>query len=119
MSPPRNGQLDQISEAIGELKGSVQAVERYVHDWRHSINNLTQKVDGVGTLVSREVAALEARIETHLSSMDQRIARLEAVQQQQAGAKNLATWFFQSPLIAWIAAAALFVAAYFTREGPP
>jgi uncharacterized membrane protein len=39
--------------------------------------------------------------------MDDRLIALERVQQEQTGAKNLAAWILQSPLIGWIAAGIL------------
>jgi len=55
--PPRSGQLDQISEAIGEIRGTVAGIERYIHEERHGVRNLSQKVDGLSAQLSRDLAA--------------------------------------------------------------
>ena len=103
--PARNGQLDEISEAIGGLRASVDGIEKYMHDREHGLNNLSQKVDALGVRIGKDIAAVEARLEA-------RIQALEVAHQQTAGAKNLVVWILQSPLIGWIAAAALFFAAW-------
>lgn len=103
--PPRQGQLDQISEAIGELRGLVTSIEKYVHEGRHGVNNLSQKFDALAVKIASDIAAVEARIDTRLTV-------LETAYQQQRGAKNLAVWLLQSPIVGWLAAAALFVAAW-------
>jgi hypothetical protein len=109
------GQIHQISEAIGRMEGKIESIDRYNHEREHGIRDLSQKMDGVGALVSREVARLKGELQVDLSELKNdverlnvRVAAVESVQQQQAGAKNLVTWFLQSPLIGWIAAAILF-----------
>lgn len=120
LMPPRSGQLDQISEAIGELKGSVKSVEKYVHEGRHGVNNLSQKVDAMRVGIGKDMAAVEAKvdakIDAFISETNKRLAAVEAVLQQQAGAKNLAVTFLQSPLVAWLFAIA--VVAWTTLKGP-
>jgi hypothetical protein len=100
-------QLDSISMMLGELKGSVEGIEKYVHEGRHGVNNLSQKVEALGTRITRDIAAVEGRIEGRIKAMDDRLIALERVQQEQTGAKNLAAWILQSPLIGWIAAGIL------------
>jgi predicted RNase H-like nuclease (RuvC/YqgF family) len=105
---PRTGQLDEISEAIGRLSGQVDSLDRYTHEREHGINNLSQKLDALGTKITRDIAAVEERIRVRFEQVEARLALLEKVSAQETGARNLATWFLQSPLIGWIAAAILF-----------
>ena len=70
MATTRSGQLDQISEAIGQLKGSVKAVESYVHEERHGINNLSQKLDALAIKFGADIASLEVRIDTRLKAVE-------------------------------------------------
>ncbi len=112
--PPR--QLDEISEAIGRLSGQIEALDRYTHEREHGINNLAQKVEALGTRITRDIAAVEGRIEGRIKAMDDRLLVLELAQQRQAGAKNLATWVLQSPLIGWIAAAVMFAAVWWKGQ---
>ena len=111
--PPRPGQLDEISEAIGELKGSLKAIDKYIHSENHGIKDLASKVDGLAAHITREVVGVEARIDARYEA---RIQALEAWKQQQAGAKNLITWCLQSPLIGWVAAATMFFIALWRKE---
>src|SRR5690348_9595825 len=108
----RGGQLDQISQAVGRLEGLVEGIEKYIHDKRHDDANVAQKVEALGTRITRDIAAVEGRIEGRIKAMDDRLIALEKAQQREAGAKNLAVWILQSPLIGWIAAAVLFFAAW-------
>lgn len=115
MSPSQPGQLDQISEAIGELKGTLKAIEKYIHDKRHDDANVAMKVEALGTRITRDIAAVEGRIEGRIKTMDDRLAKLEKVRDEQAGAKNLVRAALQSPLLAWIFAIA--VLAWTTLKG--
>lgn len=112
MPPRQAGQLDEISEAIGRLSGQVESLDRYTHEREHSIQNLAAKVDGVGALISREVARLKGEIQGQLDLMERRVATLEAAHLQQTGAKNLAVAVLGSPLIGWVFAAAVAIAAW-------
>jgi hypothetical protein len=114
--PPRSGQLDEISEAIGRLSGQVESLDRYTHEREHGLNNLIQKVEALGTRITRDIAAVEGRIEGRIKAMDDRLLVLEQARQQQTGAKNLAVWLLQSPLIGWIAAAVMFAAVWWKGQ---
>jgi hypothetical protein len=93
--PPRQGQFDEISQAIGRLSGQVDSLDRYTHEREHSINNLVQKVEALGTRITRDIAAVEGRIEGRIKAMDDRIVALELAKQREAGAKNLVVWLLQ------------------------
>lgn len=114
--PPRPGQLDEISEAIGRLSGQVDSLDRYTHEREHGINNLAQKVEALGTRITRDIAAVEGRIEGRIKAMEDRVVILELAAQREQGARSLATWLLQSPLIGWLVAAALFVAAWWRGD---
>jgi DNA-binding FrmR family transcriptional regulator len=112
----RPGQLDQISEAIGRLNGQIDGIEKYIHDKRHDDANVAQKVDALGTRITRDIAAVEGRIEGRIKAMDDRIIALEVARQQEAGARNLVTWILRSPLIGWVAAAIMFAAVWWKGQ---
>jgi hypothetical protein len=111
----RGGQLDEISQAIGRLSGQVESLDRYTHEREHGLNNLAQKVESLGTRITRDIAAVEGRIEGRIKAMDDRLVALELAGQREIGAKNLATWILQSPLIGWIAAGIMFFAALWRK----
>lgn len=114
--PPRNsGQLDQISQAIGQLEGRFDGIERYMHEREHGLNNIGQKLDALGVRLGKDIAAVEARIGVQIKAMEDRIGALEAVGQREAGAKNLAVWLLQSPLIGWIAAGIMLFIAWWKK----
>jgi hypothetical protein len=92
MPPRASGQLDEISEAIGRLAGQVEALDRYTHEREHGINNLAQKVEGLGTRITRDIAAVEGRIEGRIKAMDDRLIALERARERQDGAMGLFQW---------------------------
>lgn len=94
--PPRSGQLDEISEAIGRISGQVEALDRYTHEREHSINNLVQKVEALGTRITRDIAAVEGRIEGRIKAMDDRLVALERARERRDGAMGLADYFFKN-----------------------
>lgn len=113
-----SGKLDEISLRIGELSG-------YVHEHRHGVNNLSAKFDAVALDMTRRVEALDvkmtirideinANLTTKLEAANARIGVLENIQERHKGARNLVAWLLQSPVIAWLAALAGLVAAFWT-----
>ena len=96
---PRSGQLDQISEAIGEVRGKIDGIERYVHEWRHGVNNVSQKVDGLGVKIAGDLAGLRAEIRADLDTLGARVAKLEASDIRADTQKNTVSAILQSPII--------------------
>lgn len=117
MPPTRTGQLDQISEAIGELKGQLSSLNRYTHDREHNISNLSQKVDGLSAQITREVSRMKAELQVQMEAMDRRIARLEEIAAKEAGERGLLVGFLHSPIVGWLVAAGAFVWAALTDRG--
>jgi hypothetical protein len=89
---------------LGELRGQVRELV-------HSVNNLSTKFDGL----TREVIAL-GPLAVQIAEIKAKVEKLETANLQHTGAKNLVVWFLQSPLIGWLVAAALFVAAWWKRQ---
>lgn len=116
MAPPRPGQLDEISEAIGLVKGQLAGIERYMHEREHGLNNLVQKVDGLGVRITRDIAAVEGRIEGRIKAMDDRLLALERAQQRETGARNAIAIILKSPAIGWLAGAAITAWAILTGK---
>jgi septal ring factor EnvC (AmiA/AmiB activator) len=112
MVAARSGQIDEISQTLGRLEGKVDSLDQYTHEREHSIANLSGKVDGVSAQITREVARMKAELQVQLDAMNLRIATLEGTERDRKTERNIALWFLQSPLIGWIAAAALFVAGW-------
>lgn len=106
------GQLDEISQAIGRLEGAIGGIEKYIHDRRHDDANLAQKIEALGARITRDIAAVEGRIEGRIKAMDDRLAAVEREHHQANGAKSLVVWLLQSPLIGWFAAALLVFAEW-------
>lgn len=103
MSPEAN----QNAMILGEMRGQLREVV-------HSMNNLSQKFDGL----TREVVALGAlativgKLEAVAEAMDARIKRLEAQQTQVSTTANNFKAILNSPVLGWIflVAVALWVA---------
>lgn len=105
--PTRTGQLDQISQAIGGLQSSVEAIERYMHDREHGLNNLAQKFDALGVRIAKDIAAVEGRIEGRIVAMNGRIDVLEKAREREDASKSVWKW-----LIATLIALAAVVAGF-------
>jgi DNA-binding FrmR family transcriptional regulator len=88
----REGQLDEISQAIGRLSGQVDSIEKYMHEREHGLNNVAQKVEALGVRITRDIAAVEGRIEGRIAVMDDRVRSLEADKNRREGAIGLVEW---------------------------
>lgn len=90
---------DQVNQdmILGELRGQVRELV-------HSVNNLGAKFDGL----TREVIAL-GPLAVQIAELKSDVQRLKETQLKETGAKNLAVWFIQSPLVAWILAVAVVI----------
>jgi hypothetical protein len=104
--PPRQGQIDEISEALGRLTGMVEAIDRYTHDREHAIANLAQKVDGIGTQIAREVGRLKGELQGEIQSfkgelekLTVRVTLLESARNRDDGAKSVWLEILKSPIV--------------------
>jgi anti-sigma-K factor RskA len=109
--PPRTGQLDQISESIGEIRA-------YVHAGRHDIANLTQIVNALDAAQVKRHADLKAEVKAEIQSaitamrsemtkMAERLSALEEFRQREDGSKSVWKWLIAT-LIAFAAVVAGF-----------
>ena len=92
MPPARsNGQLDEISEAIGRLDGRFEGVEQYIHQHNHDVRDISQKIDALGHAMAKDIAAVEAR-------MDVRLRALELGQNTVSTGKKFVEWLMQTTI---------------------
>jgi hypothetical protein len=89
---------------LGELRGQVRELV-------HSVNNLSTKFDGL----TREVIAL-GPLAVQIAEIKAKVEKLESINLQQTGARNLTVLLLKSPIIGWLVAAALFVAAWWKDQ---
>lgn len=111
--PERSGHLHEISAEIGELKGMLKSVEKYVHEARHDGNNLSQKIDGLRVSISKDIAGVEARMEVRFEAFEKRLRDLEASRLQADTQKRTAVSILQSPIVGGIVGSILTWAALF------
>lgn len=111
--PERSGKLHEISAEIGELKGLLKSVEKYVHQYRHDGNNLSQKMDALGSRITRDIAAVEARMEVRFDAFDKRLRLVEANDLKAETQKGTVSAILQSPIIGGIVGSVLTWAALF------
>jgi hypothetical protein len=104
--PPRQGQIDEMSEAIGRLTGLVESLDRYTHDREHTIANLTQKIDGIGVQIAREVGRLKGELQGDLASfkgelqeLTARVTKLETARSRDDGVKSVWLEILKSPIV--------------------
>jgi predicted extracellular nuclease len=113
--PPRAGQLDQISESIGEIRA-------YVHTGRHDISNLTQIVTAQDAAqvkrhadlkeeVSRQIKEGLETMRVEIAAVAVRVARLEESRSRQEGQLSVWQWLVNRwPVAPIIAAILAFIA---------
>jgi hypothetical protein len=113
MSDPAARQLDEISMKLGELTA-------YNHEHRHGVANLSMKMDGLSVDVSRQIAALEAkltvRMEESHTGLSARIQALEAESHRRSGATSLVNVLLKSPALGWLVGAAISAWAILTGK---
>lgn len=111
-------ELDPASMIVGELKGQFAALEKYIHTQFHNLRNEDQIKYNYFERILRELRELregdqKANSDSH-DELEERISALEAINTKRDGLWGGLDWFLKSPLIAWIAAAGLWVWAYVT-----
>lgn len=90
---------------LGELRGQVRELI-------HTIGNMSMKVDGIGTEVTKHSALID-QVKDH----EVRLIVLEKDKDRRDGAMGLGAWLFKSPLIGWIVSAAAII--YAVLESKP
>ena len=104
---------------LGELRGQFR-------EMIHTMNNMAMKVDGLANIVLKaenlpeavkdhegRISALEAianqrvHIPNTVADHDGRLKALETVENKRAGAMGLGGWLLKSPLVGWLATAAV------------
>lgn len=103
MSPRSVSDQANQDMILGELRGQVRELV-------HSVNNLSGKFDGL----TREVIAL-GPLAVQIAEIKADVQKLKEAHLKQDGAKNLVVWFLQSPLFAWVAAAAVIISAWWKK----
>jgi len=96
MTPPRGTPTDVNQDMIlGEIRGQLREVV-------HSVNNLTQKFDGL----TREVVGL-AVLGNDVAALKVSVAALEAKDNRRDGAVGIIETILKSPMLGWIVGAAI------------
>jgi ribosomal protein L16 Arg81 hydroxylase len=99
-TPRQTGQLDQISERLGELAA-------YTHEHRHGVNNLSQKFDALALDVTKRMEAFDTKVTVRMDEiyrtltaenvvLKARVEVLETAKHQQDGAWGLVKWITQN-----------------------
>jgi predicted extracellular nuclease len=113
--PPRSGQLDQISESIGEIRA-------YVHAGRHDVANLTQVVNAQDAAQVKRHAELKAEVasqiregletmRTEIANVTARVTKLEENRIRREGQLSVWQWLAQHwPLAPVLTAILAFIA---------
>lgn len=85
---------------LGEVKGQLREVV-------HSVNNMSQKIDALAGRV-----AASSNIPGDLAALDVRVTALETDKHKRDGAMGFGGWLLKSPLVGWLATAAVAVWAF-------
>lgn len=87
---------DSAAFHLGQLTGQVR-------EMIHRVNNMAEKIE----LIGREVIKA-SDLPSDVRELKVAIANLEAKENQRSGAVKFGAWLVRSPMIGWMAAAALF-----------
>ena len=99
--------IDTTGMMLGELKGQMRELI-------HNVNNLAQKVDGLGERVIG-AAGLPKRIE----DLEARVTMLETEKNKREGASGFAGLLLKSPALGWLVGAAISAWAVLTGKVHP
>lgn len=93
-------------EIIRNLAESIRQQTTQLSDIQNQMHNMSDRLTRIeANKVSEEVALLRSEVDS-----------LKADRQRREGVLSVGSWLFKSPVIAWIAAAAVAVAAVIGRE---
>lgn len=90
---------------LGEIRGQLREAI-------HNMSNQSMKIDAIG----EKLAKLDG-VPDQLAKLDERIASLEADRYRRDGAMGFGGWLLKSPVVAWMAAAAVTAWAYLKGHG--
>lgn len=87
--------IDTTGMMLGEMKGQMRELI-------HNVNTLSAKMD---SLTERVVGA--AGLPAKVKELEDRVAALEADKNKRDGAMSFGGWLLRSPMIGWLATAAV------------
>lgn len=103
---------DTNSLMLGELRGQMREVIHGQNNMLVKFDSLTREVVGLGPLAA-DVLELKAS----LADLGVKLTVLEAEKNRTEGAKSLGAMILKSPLIGWLATAAVAAWALLTGKG--
>jgi len=106
--PETQGQLLLM---IGEIKGQLRELVHSINNQGQLLNNLTDKMSVTQNLPEKIKSQAE-----EIADLKLRVTALEAVENRRVGAVGLGSTLLRSPLIGWLAGAALAVWAFIERK---
>lgn len=100
------------AEAIGEIRGQLREII-------HGMNNDRMRNEAIGKALSKLETIPEdiADIKQSLSKLEGRLTTLEIDKHRRDGAMGFGSWLMKSPLVAWLAAAALVIWTWLREQG--
>ena len=102
----------EIMRMIGDMKGEFGELRGQMRELMHNMNNLTTKIDSLSSRADQNHA-----IPDEISQIKARLTILEAEKQKRDGAMSFGAMFLKSPVLAWMAAAAIVLYAKFKGAG--
>lgn len=131
-----------LGERVSRIEATVTGMDRYAHEKWHDLNNTLTPLVQLPERMAREMAKMQGAVEGQISgvsrdleraistaiekalapvnatlaSLEGRVAQLEMKDSQQTGAKNVINYFLKSPLVGWLTAGALALAALVARS---
>ncbi len=105
MSGPRAPADPDTAMALGEIRGQLREII-------HTMRNEEMKNDAL----ARTIAKLE-NVPDDIAEIKKRLTALERDKDRRDGAVGFGAWLLKSPLVAWLAAAALMAWTWWKGQG--
>lgn len=97
-------EIQSMGLMLGELKGQMRELI-------HNVNNLSAKLDAIALQAARN-----SHLPEEIDKLKSRVTILEGKENQRTGAINMGGWLMRTPLIGWVATAAIAAWAFLSGK---
>lgn len=103
-------QETEILRMIGDMKGELGEFRGQLRELIHNMNSISVKLDALASLNARN-----HDLPDQVSSLNSRVTALEAMEHRRDAALTIGQVILKSPLLGWMAGAAVTLWAIFGR----
>jgi len=122
--------VSESPEKLIEALEQIAAINAYIHEHRHSMNNVQQTLEFLAGNWERKLDSLESRLtqrldtmttgfEVRMTALELRVNSLEAEKLRREGRDGAFALLLKSPVIGWLVAVGALIAGYFKIWNQP